>query len=130
MNFGRILLSVFRIALKCSVEERQMLTKAHSNLSKDPILQDIQCFLGSTEHSQLTALITIAKLGLGFQVPAFLTKKNPSRKRNVILQFLLSSLLAAHRPGGQKQLLSPLPRCSSEHSGTPQSTESRSFYCH
>lgn len=55
------------MALKGSVEERKMLTKAHSNLSKDPILQDIQCFLSSTEHSQLTALITLQNRALEFR---------------------------------------------------------------
>ena len=44
-----------------------MLTKAHSNLSKDPIRQDIQCLSRSTEYSQLTALITLQNWALDFR---------------------------------------------------------------
>lgn len=70
------------------------------------------------------------KIGPWISGASLPTNKNPNTKSNVILQFFLSSLLAAHRSGGQKQLLSPLPQCSSEHWRTQQSTKSRSFYCH
>lgn len=44
-----------------------MFTKAHSNLPKDPILQDIACLLSSTDHSQLAALIMLQKWALDFR---------------------------------------------------------------
>lgn len=93
MNFERILLSVSRIALKGSVEERQMLTKAHSNHCKEPILQDIQCFLSSTEHSQLTALTTLQNLALDFRCqPSYEQESQHKNKRNstILSQFLVS----------------------------------------
>lgn len=70
-----------------------MLTKAHSNLSKDPILQDIQCFLSSTEHSQLTALITLQNWALDFRCQLSYEQESQHKKKcnsTILSQFLVS----------------------------------------
>lgn len=87
-----------------------MLTKAHSNLSEDPILQDIQCLLSSAEHSQLTALITLQNWALDFRCQHCYEQE--SQHRNKHNSTFLFQLLGS---GEQIKLSSPLPRCSAEY---------------
>lgn len=59
-----------------------MLTKAHSNLSEDPILRDIWCLLSSTEHPQLTALITLQNWALDFRCQHCYEQESQHRKKH------------------------------------------------